>query len=147
MSHNFDTLIFQNLTPQFDDLQCKSVISGFVTSLKISCHAFLIHPKCTVERHVTHTRNTIIGVGSNHLFCSKTRLQKWSFGVKVSRVASASKSNVSKTSLLTDRGYPPLFQKHEIPLLSRIGISHGDRSMIQQAETFRRIIEASKIRE
>ena len=64
-----------------------------------------------------------------HTILIQTRLHFGSFLAKVSRVVSTSKSDVSKIPLLTDRGYPPLLKNHEIPLLSRIVVSHGDRSI------------------
>ena len=56
--------------------------------------------------HLVHSCPTIL---------KQTRLHFGSFLAKVSRVVSASKSDVSKTSLLTGRGYPPSFQKTRNP--------------------------------
>ena len=111
----FSIRLFPKRIKSFGDLHCKSVMLEFLTTLKFSCHAFFIHPNGTIERHVTHTRSMIIVSGSNHVFCPKTRLQKWSFLVNISRVVYAPKLNVSKISLLRDRGYPPSFQKTRNP--------------------------------
>ena len=88
---------------------------GILFMFKKQLSRFLIQFKFEVERHVTHSWKKIIAVRSNHLFWSKTRLHFGSFLAKVSRVVSASKSDVSKTSLLTGRGYPPSFQKTRNP--------------------------------
>ena len=81
------------------------------TVSKIRCHTFLKQANIGSLHHVTHTKREIIAVHSNHLFWSKTRLHFGSFLTKVSRVVSTSKSDVSKTPLLTGRG-TPLFSKN-----------------------------------
>ena len=126
------TLWFISWTPKsimdLTNLRWVSVILGYFRSPKIGCPAFLIHLKCTVERHVTHSWKKIIVSGSNHLFWSKTRLHFGSILAKISALVYGPRSQASKTPLLGGRGTPPLFKKYEIPLLSRIRISHGDRS-------------------
>ena len=130
---HFHSLVQSQSIFNLNDLRWISAILGFFRSSKNDCPTFLIQFKCDVERHVTHSWKKIITDHSNHLFCSKTRLHFRSFLAKVSRAVSTSKLYVPKTSLLTGMGTPPLFKKYEIPLLSRIGISHGDRSIFCKA--------------
>ena len=111
MFDNLVTFRFQKLS--FPFLFCHWYLGkcGSKTVSKIGCHTFLKQANIGSLRHVTHTKREIIAVHSNHLFWSKTRLHFGSFLAKVSRVVSASKSDASKTLLLTGRGYPPSFKK------------------------------------
>ena len=111
MFHNLETFRFLKFSFPFLFFHLKSHKICPETVSKIQCHTVLKQTNIDSLRHVTHTRREIIADRSNHLFRPKTRLHFGAFLTKVSRVVSTSKSDVSKTPLLTGRGTPPPFQK------------------------------------
>ena len=66
----------------------------------------------------------------------QTRLHFGLILAKVSALVYGPRSQVPKTPMLSGRDTPLLFEKHEIPLLSWIGVSHGDRSTMIYSQQF-----------
>ena len=116
-------MLFWNIHKPFKNMVMGSIAIGFRFETDQKCDIRSRVDLPVTQRGVVWTR--IIGGPFKPLFLAKNGPHFQSFLIDFLAPGYALSFDVLKNTLLTGRGYPPLLQNHEIPLLVSIDVSHA----------------------